>query len=284
VTNLQGRRFSSRTRSFLYAAPLVILTLSLVTSGLIIGWGISSNINLRARFVSPGGSLPNGKVSLLGTDSLGRDLLQEICVGAPISIFVAIVSVLVAVVVGSVIGLSTGLIGGWMDLVIMRLVDIQLAFPPLLLAIVLGAALGPSLINVIISLSVIRWAIFARLTRSLSLQLREKEFVEAARAIGASKWRIVSKHLWPNAFGAVIIVGTSQVGLQILAEAALSFVGFGITRPLISWGLLINEGKDYLSTAWWVSTFPGLILMLFVFSLALFGDVLKDRMSRRAEV
>ncbi len=265
----------------IYAAPMGILTLALLVSGLTIGKSVSHQINLRARFLPPGSRFPDGKITLLGTDHLGRDVLSQICAGAPISIFVGLTSILIAAVVGTLIGLTAGYLGKWTDIVLMRIVDMQLGFPPLLLAIVLGGVLGPSLGNVVISLSVIRWAMFARLARNMSLQLREQAYVEAAKAAGGAFFWIIRKHLLPNVMGPIIVVATSQISLQILAEASLSFVGFGVRRPLISWGLLINEGKPYLFSAWWTSTFPGIALMLFVFSVSFFGDALQDYLTRR---
>lgn len=280
----ERRKLHPKAKLTFYAAPVILLTVALLSAGLSIGWDVSRQIDLRSRFLPPGGRFPNGRLSLLGADQLGRDVLLQICVGAPIAIFVGLVSVLIAAAVGTAVGLASGYVGGWTDTIVMRVVDMQLGFPPLLLAIVLGGVLGPSLTNLIISLSVIRWATFARLARNLSLQLRERAFVEASRAVGAPRGWIIVHHILPLSIGPIIVVATSQVGLQMLAEAALSFVGFGIVRPLVTWGLLINEGRAYLSSAWWVSTFPGVALMLYVFAISIFGDALQDYFARRSEV
>jgi len=268
-------------RLFGFGAPALGLTILFIICGLTLGTEISMTANLSQRCLPPGWRAENGETFLLGTDQLGRDLAEQILAGGSLSVFVALVSVFISAVVGSLVGLLAGFVGGWVDLLIMRVVDLQLALPPLFLAVLLAGLIGPSLFNLIIALSIIRWAIFARLTRGLSLQIREQSFVEAARALGASHLRIICRHLLPNTIDSITIVATSQIGFQILAESAVSFLGFGIRRPLVSWGLLISEGRQYLSTAWWISTFPGLALMIYVFSMALFGDALSDYLTRR---
>jgi peptide/nickel transport system permease protein len=224
----------------------------------------------------PGARLPDGQVAWLGTDQLGRDLLQQVIHGARVSILVAASTVVIAGVSGTALGVLAGYFGGLTDTVLMGLVDLQLAFPPLLLAILIAAMIGPSVGNVILTLSVIRWAVFARLARGSVLSLREKEFVEAAKALGASHARVMTRHVFRNILTPIVILATLQIALQMLAEAALSFLGLGIPHPLPSWGVTISQGRDYLDNAWWIATMPGAVMTLAVLSVGMFGDAVRD--------
>jgi peptide/nickel transport system permease protein len=236
---------------------------------------------LEARLQPPGARLADGRVAWFGTDQLGRDLLQQVIHGARVSMLVAASTVLIAGISGTALGLLAGYYGGVADMVVMRLVDLQLAFPPLLLAILIAAMIGPSIANVILTLSVIRWAVFARLVHGSVLSLREKEFVEAARAVGASHRRVMLSHILPNTLTPIIILATLQIALQMLAEAALSFLGLGIPHPLPSWGVTISQGRDYLQNAWWIATIPGAVMTAVVLSAGLFGDALRDYLDPR---
>jgi peptide/nickel transport system permease protein len=238
-------------------------------------------MQLEARLQPPGTRLPDGHVAWLGTDQLGRDLLQQVVHGARVSMLVAASTVVIAGVSGTALGLLAGYYGGLTDMVVMRLVDLQLAFPPLLLAILIAAMIGPSIANVVLTLSVIRWAVFARLVHGSVLSLREKEFVEGARALGASHWRVMLGHILPNTLTPIVILATLQIALQMLAEAALSFLGLGIPHPLPSWGVTISQGRDYLQSAWWIATMPGAVMTLVVLSAGLFGDALRDYLDPR---
>jgi peptide/nickel transport system permease protein len=238
-------------------------------------------LRLESRLQPPGARLPDGSVAWFGTDQLGRDLLRQVVHGARVSMLVAGSTVVIAGVLGTVLGLLAGYYGGAADMLIMRLVDLQLAFPPLLLAILIAAMMGPSIANVILTLSVIRWAVFARLVHGSVLSLREKEFVEAARAVGASHRRVMVGHILPNTLTPIVILATLQIALQMLAEAALSFLGLGIPHPLPSWGVTISQGRDYLQNAWWIATIPGGIMTLVVLSAGLFGDALRDYLDPR---
>ena len=236
---------------------------------------------LEQRLLPPGSRLPDGQVAWFGTDQLGRDLLQQVIHGARVSILVAASTVAIAGVSGTALGLLSGYYGGHTDTVLMGLVDLQLAFPPLLLAILIAAMIGPSVGNVILTLSVIRWAVFARLARGSVLSLREKEFVEAARALGASHGRVMTRHILRNILTPIVILATLQIALQMLAEAALSFLGLGIPHPLPSWGVTISQGREYLQNAWWIATVPGAIMTLAVLSVGLFGDAVRDYLDPR---
>jgi peptide/nickel transport system permease protein len=238
-------------------------------------------MRLEDRIQPPGTRLPDGHVAWFGTDQLGRDLLQQVVHGARVSILVALSTVVIAGCLGTVLGLVAGYVGGATDMVIMRLVDLQLAFPPLLLAILISAVLGPSVLNVILTLSIIRWAVFARLVHGSVLSLREKEFVEAARALGAGIARVTIGHILPNTLTPIVIVATLQIALQMLAEAALSFLGLGIPHPLPSWGVTISQGRDYIQNAWWIATIPGFVMTAVVLSAGAFGDALRDYLDPR---
>jgi len=238
-------------------------------------------LRLEHRLQPPGARLPDGAVAWLGTDQLGRDLLQQVIHGARVSILVAASTVVIAGASGTALGVVAGYFGGPTDTVLMGLVDLQLAFPPLLLAILIAAMIGPSVANVILTLSVIRWAVFARLARGSVLSLREKEFVEAARALGASHTRVMARHVFRNILTPIVILATLQIALQMLAEAALSFLGLGIPHPLPSWGVTISGGRDYLDNAWWIATVPGAVMTLAVLSVGMFGDAVRDYLDPR---
>ncbi|OFX32116.1 MAG: peptide ABC transporter permease [Armatimonadetes bacterium RBG_16_67_12] len=238
-------------------------------------------IRLEERLKAPGSVLPGGQVAWFGTDQLGRDLLQQVIHGARVSMLVAASTVVIAGTTGTALGVLSGYYRGAIDTVLMGLVDLQLAFPPLLLAILIAAMLGPSVGNVILTLSVIRWAVFARLARGSVLSLREKEFVEAARALGGSHARVMARHILRNILTPIVILATLQIALQMLAEASLSFLGLGIPHPLPSWGVTISQGRDYLNNAWWIATVPGAVMTVTVLSVGFFGDAVRDYLDPR---
>ncbi len=199
---------------------------------------------------------------VLGTDFLGRDQLSRLIYGARVSLAVGALSVALSGTVGVTLGLVAGYFGGKPDMVIMRIVDIQMALPTLLLALVILYAAGASFWNVILVLSVTRWMVYARVTRSLTLTLRETVFVEAARALGASDGRIIFRHLLPNILSPVLVLGTVEVAGVILTEASLDFLGLGIQPPESSWGLMLAQSRQYISSAWWLVAFPGVAILL----------------------
>ena len=218
---------------------------------------------------------------LLGTDQVGRDILSRIIHGARISLIVGVAAVLVSLTVGVTLGLLSGFLQGRVDTVIMTVVDVTLSFPQLLLALAFVAALGPSLVSIIVVLGLTGWERYTRVVRAEVLALREKDFVEAARAMGASPTRLLLRHLLPNTFSSIIVLSTLQVAQAILQEAALSFLGVGTGSAYPTWGHMIALGRDFVSVAWWFPTFPGLAILLTVLAINLVGDRLRDALDPR---
>ena len=219
----------------------------------------------------------------LGTDTLGRDVLSRLLHGARISLTVGLAAVLVAGVVGGGLGLVAGYRGGWADDLLMRLGDIQLAFPVLLLGVAVIAVLGASLTNMILVLGASGWVTYARIARGETLSLKERDFVAAARALGAPARHVVARHLLPNVLPPLLVVTTFSVARTIIAEASLSFLGLGLPPPTPSWGAMLDEGRNYITTGWWLAFFPGLAILLLVLAINLCGDWLRDALDPRIE-
>ncbi len=218
----------------------------------------------------------------LGTDQVGRDILSRIIHGARVSLVVGVSAVAVSLVVGVTLGLLSGFLGGRVDTVVMTVVDVTLSFPQLLLALAFVAVLGPGLGNIILVLGLTGWERYARVVRAEVLVLREKDFVEAARAVGVGPLRMLWRHLLPNTFSSIIVMSTLQVAQAILQEAALSFLGLGTGSAYPTWGQMIALGRDFVTVAWWLPTFPGLAILLTVLAINLVGDRLRDALDPRA--
>jgi peptide/nickel transport system permease protein len=217
----------------------------------------------------------------LGTDKVGRDVLSRIIYGARVSLRVSLEAILVSGFIGTTLGLMSGYFGGKVDAVIMRLVDISLGLPIILVALVFVAALGPSFRTVIAVITVLLWARYARQVRGETLSIKERDFVARARVAGASHLRIMFRYILPNVVNSLIVLATLQVGFVILLESSLSFLGAGIPRPTPAWGLMVADGRELIVTAWWISMFPGIAIMLTVLSLNLLGDWLRDHLDPR---
>ena len=216
-----------------------------------------------------------------GTDQLGRDVFSRVLHGAQISLRIAIMTAVIATAIGAPLGLISGYFGGWIDLLLMRLTDMFMAFPRLILAMAIAAALKPSLENVVLAISLAAWPAYARLARSVTLALREELFVEAAHALGASHARVLRRHILPGVVSPVIIQVSLDMGGIILTAAGLGFIGFGAQPPTPEWGLMIAEGRNYIPNQWWLSLFPGLAISLVVLGFNLLGDGIRDLLDPR---
>lgn len=232
-------------------------------------------VNLGQRFIPPGLEHP------FGTDNLGRDILSRVIAGARVSLLVGIIAVGLSMTIGVTLGLVAGYHGGILDSVIMRLVDVFLAFPVIVLAIAIIAVRGPSLLNVMLALGLVYWTTYARVARGVTLTLREEEYVVAARSIGASDWRILRRHILPNTIAPILVVASLGMGSAIIAEAALSFLGLGIQPPEPSWGSMLSFGMQFMRDAPYLTAFPGLAIFLVVLGFNMLGDGLRDALDPR---
>lgn len=228
-------------------------------------------------FWAEGGSTAH----LLGTDKMGRDVLSRLIFGARISLSVSLLVIFITSFVGTVLGIIGGYLGGRTEAFLMRITDISMAFPPILVAMLLCVSMGPSFATVVLAISLLGWAPYARLIRGETLRLREEDFIAQARIIGTSPFRIMLRHIFPNVANPLIIIMTLQVGLLIITEATLSFLGVGIPPPAPSWGNMVNDGRNLVDTAWWISTFPGIAIALVVLSGNFLGDWLRDKFDPR---
>ena len=235
--------------------------------------------SLTARFKPPFWQAGGTTKYLLGTDQLGRDVLSRLIFGARVSMVVGLTAVMVAGFIGTALGIISGYIGGWVDQVIMRLTDTWLAIPGLTFAIFLAAIVGPSMWNIVIILGAVYWTRYARVVRGEVLSLKEREFVRLAIVAGCSKWTIMMRHILPNVVNSAIVLATLMLGVVIIAEASLSFLGVGVPPPEPAWGLMLSDGKQGLMVGyWWLTVFPGLCIMLMVLSANLLGDWLRVKL------
>jgi peptide/nickel transport system permease protein len=232
--------------------------------------------SLRGRLTAPTLEGQDGRPHLLGTDHLGRDVFSRVIHGARVSLLVGFSAVVVGGLLGSSLGLLAGFREGWADTIIMTLADAQLAFPFILLAIGIIAVLGPSFPTLIVVIGLSGWVAYTRILRAQVLALRSREFVDAIHALGGSVMRIVVRHILPNVLSSLVVVATLELARAIVLEATLSFLGLGIQPPTPSWGGMVHEGREYLDSAWWISTFPGLVLMATSVVVSRTGDWLRD--------
>ncbi|MEU4396489.1 ABC transporter permease [Kribbella sp. NPDC023855] len=272
---LRGRRGSGRV-------PAVIIGLYLLVAvfgPMLIDYD-PVRTPLEDRLLSPGSQTSTGGTALLGTDALGRDILAQIVYGARTSVVIGLATVAVCVVIGLLVGFAAGYYRGVADSVLSRLVDILQAFPGILLAIVIAGVFTPSLWVIVLALSVTGWISFARVARSVVLGIRARYWIDAARLLGVRTVRLLGRHILPFTVGPVVAMATLEFALVVLAEAGLSFLGIGLPPSAVSWGQTVANGKEYLSSAWWISAAPGLALAVLVVSVGLLGDNLTARYGR----
>jgi len=269
-------------RKLAFVAALVVLTVILVAilAPLLTHYD-PAQIEIISRLKPPGWRAPDGSLHILGTDTLGRDVFSRLVYGARVSLAVGLSAVLIAGTLGVFLGLISGYFGGFLDDVIMRIGDIQLAFPFILLAISILAVLGPGVDKLIIVLGISGWVTYGRLARSQVITLREMEFVHAARAVGVKQGRIMARHVLPNLWGVIIVIASFSVASMIIAEASLSFLGLGVPPQVPTWGGMLSDSREYLEITPWLVIFPGLAISLTVLSINVLGDWVRDYLDPR---
>jgi peptide/nickel transport system permease protein len=274
---LRRARFAMRLTFIVPVVVLSLIVLAAIFAPVIAPYS-PIKTSLRYRLKPPcfveGGSYDH----ILGTDLLGRDILSRILYGTRVSLSVSLLVILITGTIGTVLGVIAGYTGGRTDAVLMRFTDICLSIPGILIALLLAVVIGPSFKTVVLALSILGWAPYARLIRGEALRLREVDFVLQARIIGCSRWRIMLLHIFPNVVNSLIVIATMSIGLVILMEATLSYLGAGIPPPTPSWGAMVNDGRNLIDRAWWISFFPGMAIGLVVLSGNFLGDWLRDKL------
>lgn len=260
----------------------LLLTLGVVVAALAAPW-LATSDPLATDFAS-GLRPPGSPGHPLGTDQLGRDLLARVLYGARLALFIGTCTVVVTAVVGGLLGLVAGFVERWPSAAIMRLADVQLSFPFILLALTINAIVGLGLRNIILSLSAAGWVVYARVVRGEVLSVKRREYVHAAAALGVGRLRLLFRHVLPNVAPSVIVVGSLQFSQFIVAEAAISFLGFGVQPPTPAWGSMLSESRDFFYVAWWLGAFPGAALALTALGVNLVGDWLRDTLDPKLRV
>ena len=266
-----------------FVVPVVVLTLLVLVAifAPLLAPHSPTKTSLPNRLLPPS-FMEGGKTAYpLGTDLIGRDILSRVLYGARISLSVSLLVIFITASVGTMLGIIAGYLGGHTDTILMRATDASLAIPAILIALLLAVALGPSFKTVVLALSILGWAPYARLIRGETLRLREADFVAQARIIGSSSMRIMIVHIFPNVINPLIVISTMSVGLVILGEAALSYLGAGIPPTTPSWGSMVSDGRNLIDRAWWISFFPGLAIGLVVMSGNFLGDWIRDKLDPR---
>jgi peptide/nickel transport system permease protein len=268
----------ARRRGRVPAVPLGIIGLFVLAAVLapLVSPGDPQSQSLRNRFKPPVWEEAGSWQYPLGTDRLGRDVLSRIIWGSRVSLAAGVLTVLLASAFGAAVGLVAGYYGGRVDTALMRMTDATMSFPVILLALILAVTAGPSFTNVVVAIAVILWARYARVIRGQVLTLMQLDFIAQARIAGAGAWRIIMRHLFPNTLNTLVVLVTLQIGYVIIVEASLSFLGAGIPPPTPAWGSMIAEGREFVTTAWWASFFPGMAILLVVLAFNLLGDWLRD--------
>lgn len=279
VSGEMASKRRTRSRRFpAFPALVWIVVLACAIASPLLAPHSPTDQSLTQRLLPPfwmdGGSTTN----LLGTDNLGRDVLSRLIYGARVTVIVSVLAVTLSAAIGTLMGLIAGYYGKWVDTLLMRMVDFQVAFPALLFGVMLASMSKPGLRNVIIIIVLFTWAPFARLVRAETLALRDREFVQLAKVANLRPWGIMIRHLFPNILSTAMVLATLNLSVVILFEAALSFLGLGVMPPSVSWGLMLSDGRQYLTVAWWLVTFPGLAIVAVTLAGNLFGDWLRDRL------
>lgn len=277
ATNLSIKDLTSNTPALIAAVLLILLLLVALIGPSLVSYDPNALDLDQLR-------QPPSKDHLLGTDGKGRDILSRMVYGSRISLSVGIIASALSLCIGIFFGLIAGYFGGKIDAALSQVFDIFLAFPSLLLAIGISAVMSPGLVSAMLAITLVGWAGFARLVRGLTLSLKEQTYVEASRAIGASRSRILWKHILPNALPLILVAGSLRVGGFILLEAALSFLGLGVQPPTPTWGSMISLNRAYINTAPWMVIFPGLAISITVISFNILGDFLRDKLDPRMQV
>ncbi len=281
---LRLARYTRRYGKLIFGAALVLAVIAMAVLAPFLSRHDPNRVSLMGRLTPPAWQAEGNVKNLLGTDQLGRDLLTRVMYGARISLAVGVISVLTSGLLGTFLGLSAGYSGGRLDSLIMRFTDIQMALPFILLALLVVALLGPSLMNVIIVFTVTAWYVYARVARASALSTRENQYVEAASALGASDLRILWRHILPFLISPLVVTASFEAARIITTEAALGFLGLGVPPPNASWGNMVSDGREYIQDAWWISTFPGLALLVTVLGINILGDALRDILDPRLKL